>query len=183
MEGDEDRDGVPRQADDGRLAVADAGAPDPLGASRLLGDAVEAGVGAQRPAHHLVGALGDAARGDDQVRLGRAVEGVAQLSGRVPGAQVGGHGPSGFLDETAQEEAVGVRDLPVGEAVAGGGEFRSGGDDEDAGARVDAQGAVPDRGGGRQFLAAQHRPRPHDEVPGLDRLSPVAHVSAPFGEP
>ena len=183
MEGDEDRDGVPRQADDGRLAAADAGAPDPLGASRLLGDAVEARIGAQRPAHHLVGALGDAARGDDQVRLGRAVEGVAQLYGRVPGAQVGGHGPSGFLDEAAQEEAVGVRDLPVGEAVAGGGEFRSGGDDEDAGARVDAQGPVPDRGGGRQFLAAQHRPRPHDEVPGLDRLSPVAHVSAPFGEP
>ena len=111
---------------------------------------VEARVRAKRQAHDLEGTRRNAAGREDQVGLRGLIEGRAQLGRGVPRAQVCDDLPTGILDEAAQQDAVRIGNLSALEGLAGALELRARRDDDDARAGQNREGAVADRGSGRQ---------------------------------
>ena len=174
------RDRVAGQADHGCLAAARAHPrrADALRAARLLGDVVEARVCAKRQAHNLEGTRRNAAGCEDQVCLRGLVEGRSQLCRGVPRAQVGDDAPAGLLDEAAQQDAVRIGNLPAFEGLAGALELRARRDDDDARAGQNREGAVADRGSGRQSRPVQDAARLQDRGTCSEGLARHANIRA-----
>ena len=84
--------------------------------------------------------------------------------------------PTGLLDEAAQQDAVRIGNLSALEGLAGALELRARRDDDDARAGRNCEGAVPDRGGGRQGRPVQDASGFQDRGAGLEGLARHAHI-------
>ena len=139
---------------------------------------MEARVSAEGQTHDLVCARRNAACGQHQVGLRGFVEGLAQLRRGVSRTQVGDDASAGLLDEAAQQDAVRIGNLAALESLTGLLQFRARRHNDDARSGQDRQGAVPDRGSGRQGRPIQDASRLQDRGTGREGLARDAHVLA-----